>query len=250
MIKLPGWSNLPLFRKVQYYCASLTPEYAQYVDKLSAKQLARAVIPDENRLRIPKVVRVLQSPEDLSVEDLIPGKVVIKATHGCGWNIFVTDWDTVDGCRQRLRGWNRVYNDGKEVQYRYVQKRFFIEERLSQPFLNVKVRCIHGRAIPFITVTDGSGGLGRGTNFYDFEWNPLRPLEIGKPIPKPRKLDEIVKMAEELSAPFEFVRIDFYVDTDENENENVWFSEYTFTPSAGAQILSMEQEMRFGRLWL
>lgn len=139
------------------------------------------------------------------------------------------------------------------MQYKYVQKRFFIEERLSVPFLNVKVRCIHGRAIPFITVTNGSDEFGRGTNFYDFEWNPLRPLEIGKPIPKPGKLEEIVKMAEELSAPFDFVRIDFYVengDENENGNRNVWFSEYTFTPSAGAQILSMEQEMHFGRLWL
>lgn len=54
-----SWSELPLFRKVQYYCDNLTPEYAQYVDKLSAKQFARAAIPDENRLRIPKVVRVL-----------------------------------------------------------------------------------------------------------------------------------------------------------------------------------------------
>ncbi len=239
------WHTLPLFQKVQIYRDNLTPAYAPYVDKLQAKEMARTAIPDENRLKIARVVRVLSSPYDLKDEDLIVGEVVVKATHGCGWNIFVGQSDTRQNCIARLRRWNGVYNFGRERQYTYVQPRFFIEEKLQNPFKNIKIRCVGGKAIEFITVTDGNKGNDK-KNFYDFHWNHLRPPELEEDITRPARLDDLIEMAEILAAPFEFVRIDFYYD---EASHDVWFSEYTFTPSNGAQILDLKDEMRLGRLW-
>lgn len=244
------WRSLPLYQKVQIYRDNLTPAYAPYVDKLQAKEMARRAIPDENRLKITRVVRVLASPYDLRDGDLVVGEVVVKATHGCGWNIFVTERDNRQNCIARLRRWNGVYNFGVERQYSYVQPRFFIEEKLPKPFKNIKIRCVHGKAIPFITVTEGVNKKSENNenrkNFYDFHWNHLRPPEIGEPIERPSRLDDMIEMAQILAAPFEFVRIDFYYDEVSND---VWFSEYTFTPSNGAQILDIKDELRLGKLW-
>ena len=60
--------------------------------------------------------------------------------------------------------------------------------------------------------------------------------------------DKIIKMlalAEKLSAPFEFVRIDFYL----SKSGDIYFSEYTFTPAGGAILYSDEIENELGALW-
>lgn len=241
-----GWTELALFEKVRWYRDHLTPAYAPFVDKLTAKERVREMLPNEieqHRLHIPRVLRILDEPHDVSRDDLRPDRV-IKAAHGSNWNLFPGRGDTVQGCQRALARWNRVYRapDGGPVepQYAYLQPRFFIEERLLRPFLNVKVRCIRGRAIPFITVT-----RHQQKNFYDFAWNLLRPAEIGEVIPRPSRLDELLRMAEVLAQPFEFVRVDFYVD----DEDQIHFSEWTFTPSNGQQILSREQELELGRTW-
>ena len=244
--KPADWQQRALFEKVQFYRDHLTAAYAPFVDKLQAKPIVKEWMANEveqRRLYLPRVLRVLDGPHDVCRDDLRPDRV-IKASHGSNWNVFPGPRDTVQGCRQRLVRWNRMYRapDGGPVepQYGFLASRFFTEERLTRPFLNVKVRCIHGRAIPFVTVTRGDR-----KNFYDFEWNLLRPAEMADVIPRPTRLDELVRMAEALARPFEFVRVDFYVD----DQDDIHFSEWTFTPSNGRQILSREQEMELGRTW-
>ena len=49
-----------------------------------------------------------------------------------------------------------------------------------------------------------------------------------------------------LSAPFEFVRMDFYIDIE----DKIYLSEYTFTPAAGFQYYSCKVEKELGKIWI
>ena len=55
----------------------------------------------------------------------------------------------------------------------------------------------------------------------------------------------MIELSKLLSMPFEFVRIDFYISAD----SDIYFSEFTFTPSAGYQLYSDQIEEKFGALW-
>ena len=99
-------------------------------------------------------------------------------------------------------------------------------------------RCIHGQPV--------SVGVKRGNiqNSYDINWNPVGSLQI-KNVEKPHHLDKMLSLARLLSSPFEFVRIDFYY-----VGGVIYFSEYTFTPAAGAQIFPINLEEEFGAMWV
>jgi hypothetical protein len=64
------------------------------------------------------------------------------------------------------------------------------------------------------------------------------------PFSKPPVLDEMLRIAKTLSAPFEFVRVDLYWTT-----KGIAFSEFTFTPAGGNPFFPLPLEMKFGPLW-
>lgn len=67
--------------------------------------------------------------------------------------------------------------------------------------------------------------------FYDLDWRRLEAHIGGKPnadVPKPKHFTEMLKVAEELSKPFPFIRVDFY----END-ERIYVGELTLYPSGG-----------------
>jgi len=74
----------------------------------------------------------------------------------------------------------------------------------------------------------------------------LKP-EIPHYIQKPKNFDKMISLAEKLSSPFEYVRIDFYIT---DEDDKIYFSEYTFTPNNGLKSLSYDQEMLLGKDWI
>ena len=98
-------------------------------------------------------------------------------------------------------------------------------------------RCIYGQPV--------SIGFRRGNtqNNYDIDWNPLTPIRI-KDIEKPEHLDKMIRFAKLLSAQFEFVRIDFYY-----VNQNIYFGEFTFTPSGGNPFFPIDIENKLGTIW-
>lgn len=76
---------------------------------------------------------------------------------------------------------------------------------------------------------------------YDFIKNHHTKKNI-YPLPKPKNLDEILAICEELTHGIDYVRLDLYI-TDDDE---VYFGEYTFTPlGLGRQFtdVSVEHEM-------
>ena len=122
----------------------------------------------------------------------------------------------------------------------------FIEEKIVDKFLGetglantYMFRCIHGKPETFSIKSCSY------LNSYDIDLNLLKPQEHNCNLNNDIFL-QMKNMAEILCQPFEFVRIDFYLDKD----DNIYFSEFTFTPLAGEQYFSNEIETKLGKLWI
>jgi hypothetical protein len=236
-IKPINWKKLPMYKKIQYYSTQLDERFAPYVDKIEAKQIVKNICGDD--ISVAPIIRILDNPTDFSADDINVNNMV-KASHGSGWNININNNTNVNYVQTMLQSWNKPYSN-TERQYTYIKPRFFIEQKVNGPAGNADVfmfRCIHGEPI--------SIGVKRGgiQNSYDIHWNPLASIQIAN-LAKPVHLDKMLILAKLLSSPFEFVRIDFYY-----VGGIIYFSEFTFTPAAGAQFFPMVLEERFGSMWV
>ena len=76
--------------------------------------------------------------------------------------------------------------------------------------------------------------------FYDLNWNRLeyqaKSWYCDKKVERPKGLEKMLEIAEEISKDFTFVRVDFY-----DVNGEVMIGELTFTPNAG-RIKYMSEE--------
>lgn len=239
--KPPNWSSMPFFSKITYYKNVLDERFAPYVDKIEAKKIVKKAHDED--ICIPKIVRILKNPNDFNKSDINPNNLV-KAAHGSGWNINMTEQTKAQEVIEYLHKWNIKYDWLDEKQYKYIKPRFYIEEKVDGPSggqaLVYMFRCINGSP-----VTIGVKCAKRKVqNSYDIEWNPIMPENL-EGIEKPNRLDKMLTLAAKLSQPFEFVRIDFYY-----VNEKIYFSEFTFTPAGGKQVLPIELEIQFGKLWI
>jgi hypothetical protein len=234
------WPYMPMFEKIGYYKTILNADYAPYVDKLLAKDKVREICPE---VRIARVVRVLDGPDDIHIADLNPHHL-LKAVHGCGWNTRLEPSLDVAHIRKQLSEWNIPYS-GVERQYAYIAPQFFIEEIIDDAYTGISgkarvfmFRCIHGKP-----TSVGVRDIGAIQHVYTTEFELLGAQKF--PLEKPAQWDAMLNYATQLSAPFEFVRIDFYIGAD----GHVYFSEYTFTPAGGSRVFSMKLEHQYGRLW-
>ena len=257
---------MPLYQKVSIYQKHLGPFHAPFVDKLVAKKIVKALCGDV--IQVAPIIRILQSPDDLRLDDLhqvgIGPDRIIKATHASKWNIAIengngngneTGISDLKRIIQQLHQWNRPYSPGIEKQYAYIRPQFFIEERIvdkyADHFATVGIRekdaivymcrCIYGKVVSI------SARLGELRNDYDREWNVIGGFEllfIQKP--EPDRLATLIWASEKLSYPFEFVRMDFYFSAD---NE-IYFSEFTFSPSCGLPTLPNNLEYTLSKKWV
>jgi hypothetical protein len=124
--KPKGWDALPIHKQIRHYGDRLGPTHARFADKLLAKDyVERLGVPG---VRVAPVVRILDGPDDLRPEDLAPD-CIVKATHGCKWNIFGGE-KSLDDARRLLHDWNRPYVGHapcKQTQYAHIPPRFFVE---------------------------------------------------------------------------------------------------------------------------
>ncbi len=243
--KPPGWATLPLHQKILHYRSCLDHRFAPFVDKLEAKRIVKEICGD--LIQVARVVRVLDGPDDIHASDLQPNHI-IKSTHGSGWNICINEHVTVNSVKLALHGWNRPYNHEVEPHYAHIPPRFFIEEIISDAYtgatgqaLVYMIRCIRG--LPIVIRVKATNGA---SNTYDLEWNMLMTPELPFPVARPTHLAQMIQAARMLSAPFEFVRMDFHLDTEGRP----FFSEYTFTPAGGSKIFTSELEQMLGALWI
>jgi TupA-like ATPgrasp len=107
----------------------------------------------------------------------------------------------------------------REWAYRGLPRKIIVEPVLLDAQGNIpadyKAYVIGGK-VRFIQVDRGRFGQ-HTRNLYSREWEPLKArLTLNNHAfdDRPAKLDELVKVAEQLAEPFEFLRVDFFVSDD------------------------------------
>lgn len=188
--------------------------------------------------------------------DVLPESFALKCNHGCGYNIICSNKKAVDEAqvKKTLKKWMRedYWRIFAEVQYKGISKKILCERYLNKDGhlpSDYKVYCFHGKPQFVLVCEEREKGLPH-FYFFDPQWQFLPITRDGQKVSadftleKPRSLQTMLESAAALSAPFPFVRVDFY-DVD----GKAVFGEMTFTPSAGLDTARLsETDAMFGEM--
>ena len=180
--------------------------------------------------------------EDIDFSKL-PNRFVLKCSHASGFNILVKDKNAFDieAARKKFHKWLKIDYGKKTMERHYspIKPQIIIEEFIGDENhlpTEYKLHVYNGKAKNLYAVTGRNEDI-RYTELY-VDWTPFDGSQFNGwkkadvcP-PRPANFDEMIKIAEDLCAPFPFVRCDFY-DID----GKIYFSEMTFTPAKGTLIL-------------
>lgn len=179
--------------------------------------------------------------------DKLPNQFIMKLTNGSSFNYICKNKTEkeIKKIKARFREWIKLdyYALGREWAYKDVKNRIICEELLKpsngQSLDDYRFFCFNGK-VKFIAVDTDSVVNGIKTsnyyrNIYTPEWEKIDatieyPNVPNGEIPKPKRLDEMIEMAEKLSEGFPTVRVDFYYF-----DEKIYFGELTFYHAAGYQ---------------
>lgn len=180
--------------------------------------------------------------------DLLPTSFILKSTQGSGDPIIVKNKDDFD-VEQAKQYMSKVYSQiygGLEAGQHYMRiKPGIVAEELliideeskkhSNTLIDYKTWCINGRAEYIWTCCNRTPPHGVEVMTYDRDWIAHPQYSIfdsiyrkGKPMPPPKNLGGMLKVAETLAKPFPIVRVDLY-----NLNGKIYFGEMTFTSLGG-----------------
>ena len=187
-----------------------------------------------------EIYRVYNKAEDILIDEL-PEKFVIKTNHCGGGNYVVICDDKSQINQEKVRsviaeGLKYVTGiDTCEYQYQYIQPLAFAEkyiEDTSGEYLEIQFFCFNGHAKHILVRNDlGKANTNRQPFAISYDMNWIRVQDriredMSIDIPKPKKFDELVEIANRLAAPFPQVRVDLYYVNDE-----IIFGEMTFSSS-------------------
>lgn len=212
-----------------------TPLKTRLADKYLVREWVKEQIGEEY---LVPLLGVWDSFDEIDF-DALPQSFVLKATHGCAWNLIVKDKRQLDleDARRKFQTWmglNFAYRNGLELHYMNIRPRIIAEEYLENDHDDLhdyKVFCFGGKAQHIMYLTDRKTGMKM--SFYDLEWNkqnfvytfPLNDQEV----PRPQRLEELIAVSEKLAQGFAHARVDFYILND----GTLKFGEITFTSASG-----------------
>lgn len=171
----------------------------------------------------------------------LPNSFAIKMNIGSGMNIIVKDKSKLDlpKIQETISRWFKTefWTKRAELQYRNVKPYVLFERNLSAADGTLpedyKFYCMNGKSLYVMLCVDRVIGKQPKFFYFDRNWNmmPYTKDALDYPdfvVKKPDKIEEAFEIAETLSKPFPFVRVDLYIVGDK-----IYFGELTFTPSAG-----------------
>lgn len=172
--------------------------------------------------------------------EALPKKFVIKCNHASGLNLVCVDKSTLNYqmAEETLNKWLKVnyWKQSGEIFYKNIDRKLicekFIETADKKPPKDYKFFCSNGK-VKFLYVALNRVNNNTNFNFFTPEWEPIPVTDVAHPqysgmIPKPNNLDEMIKIAEDISRPWGQVRVDFY-----DENDEIIFGELTFMHHGG-----------------
>jgi glycosyltransferase involved in cell wall biosynthesis len=211
-------------------------------DKYQVREYVRRAIGEEY---LVPLIGVYSKFDDIDFETL-PDKFVLKCNHGSGMNAIITDKTKIN--KKKLKAkfdeWMREnfgFVKGLQLHYNYIPHRIIAEEYIY-PLIDYKFYCYNGKCIHILQKKENNQ-KNEYCNF-DREFNclPLSPKSTNKRISVPKYFNNMLYLAEKLATDFNFVRVDFYL----NQNK-VYFSELTFTPSSGVNTYTDEWDKKLGQ---
>lgn len=175
---------------------------------------------------------------ECSVTEGLLNKFIIKTNHGSGFNIICSnkaefDWEEAFAQTEiwLSHDYSRNY---AERQYRWIKPMIIIEELLIDENgcipLDYKFFCFGG-SVEVIQI-DYNRDSDHKRLLFDKDFEPLGvkyvyPMYQGS-IHRPKKLKQMIRLAERLSTGHAFLRVDFYL-----VGERIVFGEMTLHPEAG-----------------
>lgn len=195
------------------------------------------------------LLAVYDSPDEIEW-DALPSRFYMKTTHSSAANVRCDDIGEFD--KRRAAGLMRVYLArrhyplSREWNYIGIRPRIMVEPIIETDdpngLVDYRFLCSHGRCNGIFVDVDTAASDGRHRddarrNVYDREWNRLdvrvtRP-PVGREIARPAVLDDMRRVAEALSHPFPFCRVDLYHPTP----GKILFGEMTFFHSGGNNVI-------------
>lgn len=130
-----------------------------------------------------------------------------------------------------------------------IKPQIIVQELIDDNPVDYKFHMINGKcAFIGIYSADSIGVHPRRNINYDCNWNmlPFRiQYEYGNKIQKPEGLDKMIEIAERLSKPFNYVRVDLY-----NIKGRIYFGELTHFPNSGSgRFIPDKYDWEYGKLF-
>ncbi len=175
----------------------------------------------------------------------LPDEFVLKATHGSGDVLVVTDKNKINipqAVKMFEKDLSQQYGALESGHhYMRINPRMIAEELLHCDFqtqgntlVDYKIWCFNGKAKYYFTCSNRTETTV-DIMVYDMDWNPHPECckfeedhHYGSLVPKPQNLSRMKEIAEILAKPFPCVRIDLY-----NIDGKIYFGELTFTSYGG-----------------
>ncbi len=237
-----------------YKLNSSNPLMQQCADKVGLREYVTSKGYGDN---LNEIYGVYNNVKDIDINSF-PECFVLKAAHGSHMGLIVKDKSTVNWRKEKIMMKTWLHQDiawsGREWVYKDMPKRIVAEKYLedaSGELRDYKFFCFNGKP----TYMQIDIGRYRGThyrNYYDMDMNYIpvsddcpqkEDLEIS--IDK-TVLDEMRKIATDLSQPFQFVRVDFYY-----VDNKILIGEMTFFHNGGVSWFEPESyDYEFGRQWV
>ncbi len=218
-----------------------TPLKTQLADKYLVREFVKEIIGEEYLIPL---LGVWDNFDDIDFNTL-PNQFVLKCNHGSGMNLIVTDKSklNIKKAKKKFDNWmkeNFGFAKGLQLHYNYIPHKIIAEELIT-PIEDYKFYCYNGMCKHILHKTE--------TNFkteycnFDRKLNclPLSPQSTVKDIKIPNEYNKMLLLAEKLSKKFNFVRVDLLTS-----NNQIYFSELTFTPSSGINTYTTSWDKKLG----
>jgi len=181
------------------------------------------------------LIGIYKNAKKIDFESL-PNSFVAKATHGSSWNLICIDKTSLNWkiWVKIMNSWMKLnlYVFGREWNYKNVPPQIIVEKFINQsPLIDYKFMCFNGEP-KYLQINNEYKGK-HYVDFYNINWEKEDftykiYTKSDRTIEKPLQFDEMFRLAQEISKPFPFARIDFY-----NVDNKIIFGEITFFPGGG-----------------
>jgi hypothetical protein len=198
-----------------------------------------------------------ENPEGIPFDEL-PSKFVIKATHGCDYNVIVKDKTQLNQThtKRQLMKWLREnycqeHLVGMEWGYKNIRPAIIVESFLEDNGgvpVDYKFLCYSGRA-EFIQVDCDRFTENHTRTFLDRDFNRLE-FEYGKKlypgkVVRPHNYEDMIQLAESLARGFDLIRVDLY-----SVGGQIYVGELTCYPGGGViRFIPGKYDFFLGEKW-